>query len=155
MTDAIVTDKNQRVLSVAGSLVALGLVGLLWFIAYALVFHEIPTANATSFSTLLGIIGIQVGIVIGYFFGQTMGNRAKDDTIKTATVTAATLANSVVAVQAALPTAADPKEKKVVLDPGESATVKAKVVMPDGMDAVLWAAMTPEQQATAATQKVV
>jgi hypothetical protein len=128
MSDAAVTDGNQRVLSVAGSLVAVGLVGLLWFIAYALVFHEIPTANATSFSTLLGIIGIQVGIVIGYFFGQTMGNRAKDDTIKTATAAAATMADTAAVAQAAL----TPKAPADVipLAAGESVTATADPLPP-------------------------
>jgi hypothetical protein len=117
-----VTDKNQRVLSIAGSIVAVGLVGLLWFIAYALVFHEIPTANATSFSTLLGIIGIQVGIVIGYFFGQTMGNRAKDDTIKSLSSTAAIAADTTAVAQAAL----TPEATAVIpLAPGEAVTAKA------------------------------
>ena len=121
--DKDMNDKGQRVLNTAGSIVAVLLVLLLWFIAYALVFHEIPSANATSFSTLLGIIGIQVGIVIGYFFGQTLGNRAKDETIKAATVTAATMADTAAVAQAAL----TPKATADVipLAPGDSVTAKA------------------------------
>jgi predicted Na+-dependent transporter len=118
-----VTDKNQRVLSIAGSIVAVGLVGLLWFITWALAFHEIPASNATSFSTVLGIIGIQVGIVIGYFFGQTMGNRAKDDTIKAATTATATMADTAAVAQAAL--APKTPADVIPLAPGDSVTATA------------------------------
>ena len=121
--DVTMSDKGQRVLSIAGSIVAVGLLGLLWFITWALVFHEIPEANATSFSTVLGLVGIQVGIVIGFFFGQTMGNKAKDETIKAATVTASTMADTAASAQAAL----TPKVPTDVipLAPGESVTAKA------------------------------
>lgn len=125
MSDAYAgTDtRNQRVLSVAGSIVAVSLVGLLCFITWALVYHEIPEGNATSFSTLLGVVSLQVGIVIGFFFGQTMGNRAKDETIKAATVTASTMADTAASAQAAL----TPKVPTDVipLAPGESVTAKA------------------------------
>jgi len=80
---------NQRSINLAGSLVGLGLVGVLSFIAWALVYHEIPDKNSAGFSTLLGIISGNVGLVVGFYFGSSANNRKQAETISTLANTAA------------------------------------------------------------------
>jgi hypothetical protein len=109
-------DSQRTTLNLAGSLVAVMVVGLLWFISWALVYKAIPPENTTNLSQIIGMIGIQVGIVIGWFFGSSLGAKAKDDTISTQSTT----------IQALTPTPAS----SVSLAPGESATVHADEVRP-------------------------
>lgn len=134
--------KNDPPLSVnlSGLLIGLGLTGILAGVTWALIFFSIPKDNQNALLILIGILSTNIGVIVNWHYGSSAAARAQTETIST-------MANSAAAVQATLPTTVDPKEKKVILDPGESATVKAKIVMPEGMDPTTWAAMTPEQQA--------
>lgn len=137
----------QASINLSGLLLGLLLTIILGGVTCALIFFSIPKDNQNALLILIGILSTNIGVIINWHYGSSAAARAQTETIST-------MANSAAAVQAALPTTVDPKEKKVILDPGETATVKAKAVMPEGVDAVLWAAMTPEQQAAAATKKV-
>lgn len=84
-------NKDSQVLNVAGSITGLGLVGLLWFATWALVFQKIPQENQTNFSTLMGIISMNVGLVVGFFFGSSVNNKKQSETISTMAKTQASL----------------------------------------------------------------
>lgn len=106
-------DQQQQTLNIAGSVIAVLVVGLLWFITWCLVFYNVPAENATNLSQIIGMIGIQVGIVIGWFFGSSSNNKKLVDTISTQ-------ANTAAAAQAVIPPA-----PTIHLAPNEQATVKA------------------------------
>lgn len=61
--------------------VATGLISILAFVTWALIFREIPPNNKESLTLLLGVLSANVGIVVGYFFGSSTSNRTKDETI--------------------------------------------------------------------------
>ena len=71
---------GQKTLNLTGSIIAFGIVSLLAFITWAVVFHEIPDKNTGSFSTVLGIVSMAVGAVIGFFFGNTVGSKKQSET---------------------------------------------------------------------------
>lgn len=97
---------------VAG-LIAGGLIAILGFLTWALVFRDIPGANENSMTVLLGILSAQVSMVVGYYFGSTVGAKKQTETIDT-------LAKTAQSAGAALNPAAD-----VTIEPGQAATVAA------------------------------
>lgn len=109
------TTANQQTLNIAGSIVALLVISLLWYITIALVTQKIPPENASNLGQVIGIVSMQVGIIIGWFFGSSSSNKAKDDTIAAQAATIATTAPVVSGGGAT-----------VSLAPGEQTTVKAE-----------------------------
>ncbi len=105
------TDGRAGLNATAAS-VALGLVGILGFVTWALVFRELPKANEPSFTLLIGILSTNVGLIIGFFFGSSAASARKDSTIDAMAKTA----------QAA-GIGGDPGS--IVLKPGEQATATA------------------------------
>ena len=95
-----------------GAFVAGGLIAILAFVTWALVFREIPKPNENAFTLLIGILSANVGLVVGFFFGSSVTSKKQSETIDTLAKTAQTAG-----VALAPPS--------VTLDPGESATVKA------------------------------
>ena len=75
-------DNNQRQLNWFGGIVALLIIGLLWYITYALIAQEIPSGNQTNLAQIIGMIGIQVGIIIGWFFRGSQNEAAQSKTIQ-------------------------------------------------------------------------
>lgn len=116
MFRGIESDLGRTALNVAGSLVGGGLIGILAFLTWALVFREIPQGNVTVLNVLLGILSANVGLVVGFFFGSNVANKRQMEITETIAKTAER-ASAVLNPEVA-PT--------VKLDPGESATVKAE-----------------------------
>lgn len=108
------TKFRQETINLVGGAVALGLVAILAFLSWALVFREIPLTNETGMSILLGILSAQVSVVVGFYFGTSSVAKRQTETIDK-------LADTAAAAQAAT----NPAPAKV-LEPGESATIAAK-----------------------------
>lgn len=106
--------QNREALNMAGAFVAAGLIAILGFVTWALVFRAVPEANANALTLLIGILSANVGVVVGFFFGSSVTSKKQTETIDTLAKTA-----QVAGVALAPPDAA------VTLAPGESATVKA------------------------------
>jgi len=110
-----VTDFRHDVLNFAGSLIAIGLVAILGFLSWALVYVTVPAENESALNLVIGILSAQVGIVVGFFFGTSFANKRQTETIDK-------LADTTKAAQtAALPSS----PPAVTLAPGEQATVAA------------------------------
>lgn len=71
---------RQDLLNLAGSGIAIGLVSILGFMAWALVYVAIPADNREPLLMLLGILSTQVGIVVGFYFGTSSQARKQADT---------------------------------------------------------------------------
>lgn len=71
----------QESLNLAGSFVASALVSILAFIAWALVFREIPARNDNSLTLLIGILSSNIGLVVGFFFGSSLNNKKQTEAI--------------------------------------------------------------------------
>lgn len=61
--------------------VALSVLSILGFIAWALVYMPIPAENQNAITVLLGVVAAQVSGVVGYYFGSSASSKAKDETI--------------------------------------------------------------------------
>lgn len=105
---------DQRdLLNWTGAVVASGLVSILAFVTWALVYRTIPEANQNALTLLIGILSANVGAVVGFYFGSSSQAKKQADTIDT-------LAKTANAAGAAL----NPPPT-IELAPGEAATVKA------------------------------
>lgn len=111
--------ENREALNVAGAFVAAGLIVILGFVTWALVYREVPTANENALTLLIGILSANVGVVVGFFFGSSVSSKKQTETIDT-------LAKTAHAAGAAL----SPPDATITLPPGESATVKAEEPRP-------------------------
>lgn len=106
---------RRDVLNVVGGLVAFGLVAILAFITWALVYRAIPNGNESTLIQLVGGLVAQVGIVVAFFFGNNVSSKKQSETINT-------LADTAKAAQQA----AAPKEAAISLQEGESVKVQAR-----------------------------
>lgn len=84
------TPSSSNAINISGGIVALLVISLLWYITIALVTQKIPAENASNLGQVIGIVSMQVGIIIGWFFGSSSSNKAKDDTIAAQASTIAT-----------------------------------------------------------------
>jgi hypothetical protein len=107
---------TREALNLAGGFVAGGLILLLGFATWALVFREVPVSNRDAMMVVIGILSMNVGQVVSFFFGSSSTNKKQADTIDKQ-------ATSLAAAQAAL---APAPENLVPVAPGESVTVKAE-----------------------------
>ncbi len=105
---------RQESLNIAGAAIGIGLVGIMGFLSWALVYVTVPADNETAMNVLLGILSSQVSMVVGFYYGSSSTNKRQSDTIDKLAETAKTV------TQAAMPT-----PPAVTLQPGESATVEA------------------------------
>lgn len=103
------TSPNKEALNIAGALVAVGLIGILGFVTWALVFREVPAPNNDALTLLIGILSANVGVVVGFFFGSSVTTKRQTETIDTLAKTAQTAAGT-------------PAGDGVVLKEGQSAT---------------------------------
>lgn len=108
---------NREALNIAGAFVAAGMIGILGFVTWALVFIKIPEGNENVFTVLIGILSANVGMVVGFFFGSSVTNKKQAETIEKQ-------ASTIQEAQLALAPLPDAKPA-ITIEPGESATVKA------------------------------
>lgn len=108
-------DRSRESLNIAGAFVAAGLIAILGFVTWALVFAEVPEANQNALTLLIGILSANVGVVVGFFFGSSVTSKKQAETIDKQ-------ASTLQAAQAAL---APTTDATVTLAPGNTATVKA------------------------------
>lgn len=101
--------KASSAINIAGAAVAVGLVSILAFMTWALVFVTIPSQNKDALGLLIGVLSSNVALVVGFFFGSSASARQQQATIDT-------LAN---AAQASTSPAT------MTIPSGESATVTA------------------------------
>lgn len=101
---------DRESLNLAGAFVGVGLICILGFVTWALVFREVPKGNENAFTLLIGILSANVGLVVGFFFGSSVTSKKQTETIDTLARTAAT--------QTSDPTS-------IVLAPGQQATATA------------------------------
>ncbi len=113
------TDRRQEVMNVSGGVVAAGLIGILAFMTWALVYVAVPPANQNALTVLIGILSANVGMVVGFYFGSSQASRKQTDAIQT-------LASTVGAAQAALPPVPGATANAdLTLKPGDKATIAA------------------------------
>lgn len=104
----------REFLNVTGGIIGCGLVTILGFVTYALVFVAVPPANENALTLLIGILSANVGMVVAFYFGSSVQAKKQTETIDTLAKTAQTAGVAL----APAPT--------VELAPGETATVKAE-----------------------------
>lgn len=102
-------------LNLAGALVAIGLIAVLGFITWALVFVQVPQGNRDTLTVVVGILSANVGLVVGFFFGSTVTNHRKDEALEKQ-------ASTIQAAQAALA----PTEPTIPVEPGQRVTVEGQ-----------------------------
>jgi hypothetical protein len=107
---------NRESLNLAGAFVAAGLIAILGFITWALVFVTVPPDNQNTLTLVIGILSANVGLVVGFFFGSSVTNKKQAETIDKQAATIQE-AQSALAPLSPAPT--------VNLGPGESAVVQA------------------------------
>ena len=107
--------QSRESLNLAGAFVAAGLIAILGFVTWALVFAEVPEANQNALTLLIGILSANVGVVVGFFFGSSVTNKKQADTIEKQ-------ASTIQTAQAAL---APAPLADVTLEHGQTATVRA------------------------------
>lgn len=105
-------DNPREVLNLSGAIIGMLLVGILAFLAWALVYVQVPVENETAMNVLLGILSTQVSMVIGFHFGGSMSN-------KKLTEATASQAETIKTAQAAL----TPSVNSVPVAPGETVSV--------------------------------
>lgn len=114
---------TRKLLNRTGACVAAALFIILAGAMYALTTHEIPEKNHDLLVVLVTAVAQLVSLVVGYFFGSSAGNKAKDDAI-------ATQSETIKAAQAALPPLAG-ATPAVTLPAGDSVTIKADEPKPE------------------------
>lgn len=67
-------------------LIAIGFFGLMLVLA----FHSVPTENKDTLVTMLGDLGAAFGMVVGYYFGSSIGKGAANSPTPTSPVSAPT-----------------------------------------------------------------
>lgn len=77
----MIEEKQQQTLNWFGGMIAFLVIGLLWFISWALIYKEIPGTNQTNLAQIIGMLGIQVGIIIGWYFRNSQIDKKNSETI--------------------------------------------------------------------------
>ena len=112
MTDT----KDPQTINYLGVTIGVGILGILAFIAFSLVYVQIPETNASNFGIFLGLVSTQFGVLVGYLFGSSAASKKQAD-------------NTSKALD--LATAATPVTKPdITLPPGGAATVAASPESP-------------------------
>lgn len=68
----------HRAPDIVAGVVAVAVLAILGFIAWALVYMPIPQENQNAITVLLGVVAAQVSGVVGYYFGSSASSKAKD-----------------------------------------------------------------------------
>lgn len=106
---------DRHFLNVVGGIVACGIVGILAFMSYALVYVALPSANENALIQLIGILSANVCLIVGFFFGSSVGAKKQAETTDK-------MADAILTAQSS-PVA--PVDAAITLGPGESAKVSA------------------------------
>ena len=85
-------DHNREALNLAGAFVAAGLICILAFVTWELVYVAVPEANNNALTLLIGILSANVGMVVGFFFGSNVSSKKQTETIDTMAKAAASTA---------------------------------------------------------------
>lgn len=118
MSDEPRESVTQQSVNLSGSILATFVVALYWFLAWALVFKEIPQQNATNLAMVIGVVGNIVGVIMGWYFRSSQEARKQAETIaKQATI--------IDKAQDKLAPIAGAPDKTVPLAAGETVSVKA------------------------------
>ena len=72
---------ERTALNWAGGFVAFGLICILGFVTWALVFKQVPADNQNALTLLIGILSANVGMVVGFYFGSTVTAKKQAETI--------------------------------------------------------------------------
>ncbi len=103
---------KRDALNITGGFLALGMLGVVFFITYALVYVDIKPRNESALLLLVGGLLTQLGSVFNFFFGSSSDNKKQADTISAQ-------AETIKSAQAALAPAAP----IVTVAPGDTVTV--------------------------------
>lgn len=98
MSDQAGVSNSNWFINIAGAIIAVMVVGLLWFIAYALVFLAIPDANQTTLAQVIGVVSTQVGMVVGWYYGSSSASKRQGEIIAQQAVTQDKLASTAAAI---------------------------------------------------------
>lgn len=104
-------DSHRTLLNLSGGFVACTILLTMAFIAWALVYREIPKGNETTLVQFVGALQALAGLIVGFYFGSSHGSKQSADTV-------ASLASTVHAQSPATPS--------IPVSPGESVTVKGE-----------------------------
>lgn len=105
---------GREALNLAGGFVAGGLIALLGFATWALIYREVPLSNRDALMVVIGILSMNVGQVVSFFFGSSVTNKKQAETIDKQ-------ASTIQTAQAAMA----PTEPGIPLAAGESVKVTA------------------------------
>lgn len=100
---------RQVVINVAATVIAGGLLLMLSYALHRLSSQEVPTANRDALMVVIGILSANFATVVNFFFGSSSESKKQTEAI-------GDLASTAKAVNG---------RPDLVLEPGESATVKA------------------------------
>ena len=90
---------NREAMNIAGAFVAAGLISILGFVTWALVFIKVPVDNAIALNLLIGNLSALVGMVVGFFFGSSVTTKKQSETIDTLAKNAQTVGNDGIVLQ--------------------------------------------------------
>jgi len=96
----------------SGGLVGMSVIGLLWFLAWALVFHRVPADNREPLLMLIGVVSNAASLVVGFHYGSSQSSRLKDSALERQATTMAALRPA--------------DAQTIPVEPGERVTVEGK-----------------------------
>lgn len=86
------SDQSPITLNATGAAIGIGMVSLLGFVLYALIYKQVPDANQNVLLVVIGTLTANVTAICAFFYGASLGSRQKDLTISTQATTAAAVA---------------------------------------------------------------
>ena len=90
LKDYLGYNPKLNILNITGAFIAVGLITILGFCTYALVYEPIPDKNENALLILIGVLSTNVSTIISFFFGSSLANKQQQDTISDALVVAKT-----------------------------------------------------------------
>lgn len=110
----MMAEAKREALNIAGGFIAGGLIALLGFATWALIYREVPVSNRDALMVVIGILSMNTGQVVSFFFGSSATTKRQAETIDKQ-------ATAIQSAQAAL----SPDVNVVPVAAGEAVTVKA------------------------------
>lgn len=106
---------GRSLVNLSASFVAGIVLSTMAFIAWALVYIEIPKANETTLVQFVGALQALAGLIVGFFFGSSHTNKQQTETLDKLAETARVATHS-----------ASPAPPATMVGPGEQVTVEGK-----------------------------
>lgn len=78
---AVAIPTTPGTLNVTGAVIGIGMVALLGFVLWALIFKTVPDANQNVLLVVIGALTTNVTAICAFFYGASLGSRQKDTTI--------------------------------------------------------------------------